>query len=329
MSFPYGFNILFIASMRKIGILSPLLAGPGILSLALKKFGKGRKIQGGFTCVHQTRKDEYAIDPRMSQFKLTLFDKTGRRKFTTTPFNHDVWWSFVHENATVMFVESKQAAFTLSVIMQYAGIVDSEPKYWPYTGEATEFHHADNGLTLFEYGRWRSQDTLDWVLHHDYDGVPDSIKEEIRDLCNKYAAKDPSSFQPKARQPTPPPASRASGSYQEPRRTAQRPAPPAPPKRAPPAPPVPLNPDISRGDAIKESVEKALAFQRPDPAAMRAALHNQLGGSALRLPLQRPKCRMQDQSVFILCDKRRYNLLVLSAALTRLPLHLLEHLTRP
>ena len=167
-----------------------------------QKFGKGRKIQGGFTCVHQTRKDEYAIDPRISQFKLTLFDKTGQRKFTTTPFNHDVWWSFVHENATVMFVELKQAAFTLSVIMQYAGIVDLEPKYSPYTGEATEFHHADNGLTLFEYERWRSKDTFDWILHHDYDGVPDSIKKEIHDLCNKFASKDPSSFQPKARQPT-------------------------------------------------------------------------------------------------------------------------------
>ena len=253
-----------------------------------QKFGKGRMIQGGFTCVHQTRKDEYAVDPRMSQFKLALFDKTGRRKFTTAPFNHDVWWSFVHENATVMFVESKPAAFTLSVIMQYAGIVDSEPKYWPYTGEATEFHHADNGLTLFEYGRWRSKDTLDWILHNDYDGVPDSIKEEIRDLCSKYAANEPSSFQPKARQPTPPPATRSSGSHHEPRHAAQRPAPPAPPKRAPPAPPVPLNPDISRGDAMKESVEKALAFQRPDPAAMRAALQS-VGGFRSEASLATPR----------------------------------------
>ena len=242
-----------------------------------QKFGKGRKVRGGFTCVHQTRKDEYAVDPRMSQFRLAIFDKSGQKKFTATPFDHNVWWPYVHENATVLFVESKPAAYTLSVIMQYAGTVDSEPKYWPYTGDATEFHHADNGLTLFEYGRWRSKDTLDWIIRNDYDGVPDSIKEEIRDLCSQYAANDPSRFQPKARQLTPPPANRSSGSHHEPRHAAQPPAPPAPPKRAPPAPPVPQNPDISRGDAMKESVEKALGFQRPDPAAMRAALQS-VGG---------------------------------------------------
>ena len=253
-----------------------------------QKFGKGRKIQGGFTCVHQTRKDEYAIDPRMSQFKLALFDKTGRRKFTTTPFNHDVWWSYVHENATVLFIESKPAAYTLSVIMQYAGIVDSTPKYWPYTGEASEFHHADNGLTLFEYGRWRSTNTLDWIITNAYDGVPDSIKEEINHLCSQYTASDSSKFQPKARQPTPPPATRSSGSHNEPRHAAQPPAPPAPPKRAPPAPPVPQNPDISRGDAMKESVEKALSFQRPDPAAMRAALQS-VGGFRSESSLGTPR----------------------------------------
>ena len=150
-----------------------------------QKFGKGRKVQGGFTCVHQTRKDEYAIDPRMSQFKLALFDRTGRRKFTTTPFNHDVWWSYVHENATVLFIDSKPSAYTLAVIMQYAGIVDSTPKYWPYTGEASEFHHADNGLTLFEYGRWRSQRTLEWIVDNKYDGIPDPIREEINHSADR------------------------------------------------------------------------------------------------------------------------------------------------
>ena len=239
-----------------------------------QKFGKGRKVQGGFTCVHQARNGEYAIDPRMSQFKLTLFDRTGRRRFTTAPFNHDVWWSYVHENATVLFVDSKPAAYTLAVIMQYAGIVDSEPRYWPYTGEASEFHHADNGLTLFEYGRWRSQRTLEWIVANAYDGVPDSIREEINHLCSRISAQSPAEFQPKARQPTPPPATRSSGSHNVPRTTVQPPAPPAPPKRAPPAPPVPHNPDISRGNEMKESVEKALSFQRPDPNAMRAALRS-------------------------------------------------------
>ena len=238
-----------------------------------QKFGKGRKVQGGYTCVHQTRKEEYAIDPRMSQFKLGLFDKNGRRKFTTTPFNHDVWWSYVHENATVLFIDSKPSAYTLAVIMQYAGIVDSTPKYWPYTGEASEFHHADNGLTLFEYGRWRSQRTLEWIIDNKYDGIPDPIREEINHLCSQISSQNPDRFQAKARQPTPPPATRSSGSH-KPGNPVQPPAPPAPPKRAPPAPPVPQNPDISRGNDMKESVEKALSFQRPDPAAMRAALQS-------------------------------------------------------
>ena len=51
-----------------------------------QKFGKGRKVQGGYTCVHQTKIGKYAIDPKMSQFKLGLFDQNGRRKFSTTPF---------------------------------------------------------------------------------------------------------------------------------------------------------------------------------------------------------------------------------------------------
>ena len=238
-----------------------------------QKFGKGRKVQGGYTCVHQTRKDEYAIDPRMSQFKLGLFDQNGRRKFTTTPFNHDVWWSYVHENATVLFIDSKASAYTLAVIMQYAGIVDSTPKYWHYTAEASEFHHADNGLTLFEYGRWRSQRTLEWIIENQFDGILDPIREEINHLCSQISAQNPERFQAKARQPTLPPATRSSGS-RKPGNPVQPPAPPAPPKRAPPAPPVSQNPDISRGNDMKESVEKALSFQRPDPAAMRAALQS-------------------------------------------------------
>ena len=237
-----------------------------------QKFGKGRKVQGGFTCVHQARIGEYSIDPRMSQFKMVLFDRTGRRKFTTTPFNHDVWWSYVHENATVLFVDSKPAAYTLAVIMQYAGIVDSTPRYWPYTGEASEFHHADNGLTLFEYGRWRSQRTLEWIVANAYDGVPDSIREEINHLCSQISARNQDEVPAQARQPTPPPATRSSGSQNVPRTAAQPPTPRAPPKRAPPAPPVPHNPDIARGNEMKESVERALSFQRPDPNAMRAGL---------------------------------------------------------
>ena len=152
--------------------------------------------------------------------------------------------------------------------MQYAGIVDSTPRYWPYTGEASEFHHADNGLTLFEYGRWRSKRTLEWIVANAYDGVPDSIREEINLLCSQIPAKNPDEFQAKARQPTPPPATRYHGMLHNLRLHLHH------LKRAPPAPPVPQNPDISRGNEMKESVEKALSFQRPDPAAMRAALQS-------------------------------------------------------
>ena len=231
-----------------------------------QKFGKGRKVQGGYTCVHQTKIGEYAIDPKMSQFKLGLFDQNGRRKFTTTPFNHDVWWSYVHENATVLFIDSKASAYTLAAIMQYAGIVDSTPKYWHYTAEATEFHHADNGLRLFEYGRWRSQRTLEWIIANQYDGIPDTIREEINHLCSQISSQNPDKSHAKARQPTPPPATRSSGS-RKPGYPVQPPVPPAPPKRAPPAPPVSHNPDISRGNDMKESVEKALSFQRPESSS--------------------------------------------------------------
>ena len=70
------------------------------------------------------------------------------------PSNHDVWRSYVHENATVLFVDSKASAYTLAAIMQYAGIVDSTPKYWHYTAEASEFHHADFFLLRAPFGQY-------------------------------------------------------------------------------------------------------------------------------------------------------------------------------
>ena len=134
-----------------------------------------------------------------------------------------------------------------------------------------EFHHADNGLTLLEFGRWRSQRTLEWIIANQYDGIPDTIREEINHLCSQISSQNQDKSQAKTRQPTPSPVTRSSGSC-KPGYLVQPPVPPAPPKRAPPALPVSHNPDISQGNDMKESVKKALSFQRPDPAAIRAAL---------------------------------------------------------
>ena len=78
-------------------------------------------------------------------------------------------------------------------------------------------------------------------------------------------------------------ACECSGWHNEPRHAVQPSAPSAPPKRAPLALPVHQNPDISQEDAIKASVKKASSFQRPDSAAMRAALQS-AGTSVQILP---------------------------------------------
>ena len=79
-------------------------------------------------------------------------------------------------------------------------------------------------------------------------------------------------------------------------------------KHTPPASPVSHNPNISRGNDIKESVEKALSFQRSDPAAMRAAL--QAVGEAFdpSSSQRHPECLMQVKRRSLLFDRKLRNL---------------------
>ena len=63
MSFAYGFNILCIAFMMRIGTLSHLLAGPGILSLALKSLGKDAKYKVGLLVSIKQEKTSMPLTP--------------------------------------------------------------------------------------------------------------------------------------------------------------------------------------------------------------------------------------------------------------------------
>ena len=65
----------------------------------------------------------------MSRFRLSICDTSGRKKYNATPFDHNVWWSYVHENATVIFADSRPTILTLAVLLQFTSIVDSTPKY--------------------------------------------------------------------------------------------------------------------------------------------------------------------------------------------------------
>ena len=41
----------------------------------------------------------------------------------------------------------------------------------------------DKGLVLQERGRWRFQESLEWLMDNGFYGVPDKIVQELKDLC--------------------------------------------------------------------------------------------------------------------------------------------------
>ena len=78
---------------------------------------------------------------------------------------------------------------------------------------------------------------------------------------------------------------------------------------------------------MKESVEKALSFQRPDPAAMRAALQS-AGGFRSEFSSATPRVPDVSQAAEPQFDRKLRNLLALPATLNRPQFQLLEQLTR-
>ena len=60
--------------------------------------------------------------------------------------------------------------------------MSNSPRYWfRYDPHADDPY--DKGLILRDRGRWRSLETLEYLIDHGFDEVPDEIVHELKNLC--------------------------------------------------------------------------------------------------------------------------------------------------
>ena len=70
----------------------------------------------------------------------------------------------------------------LAAVLQYCPLKHNEPCYWVrYDPSALDPY--DKGLVLRERGRWRSQESLEWLMDNGFYGVPDEIVQQLKNLC--------------------------------------------------------------------------------------------------------------------------------------------------
>ena len=146
------------------------------------EFGRGRRPQGGFTRIRLTAENELDICSEMENFELDLFDRFGQWQSKTRPFGPDWWIVSVHPCAAMYFCDRRVQNIILAAVLQYCPLKHNEPRYWVrYDPNALDPY--DKGLVLRERGRWRSQESLEWLMDNGFYGVPDEIVQELKDLC--------------------------------------------------------------------------------------------------------------------------------------------------
>ena len=158
------------------------LVGGDADHLGSTAFGRGRRPQGGFTCSRLTPDNELDMCREMEQFDLDLFDRFGQWHSRTRPFGPDWWICFVHPCAAMYFCERRDQSFILAAVLQYCPLMSNDPRYWV----RYDLHAADpydKGLILRERGRWRSLETLEYLMDNGFADVPDEILQELKDLC--------------------------------------------------------------------------------------------------------------------------------------------------
>ena len=157
------------------------LVGGDADSFGDAEFGRGRRPQGGFTRIRLTAENELDICNEMENFELDLFDRFGQWQSRTRPFA-DWWIVSVHPCAAMYFCDRRVQNIVLAAVLQYCPLKHNEPRYWVrYDPSALDPY--DKGLVLRERGRWRSQESLEWLMDNGFSGVPDEIVQELKDLC--------------------------------------------------------------------------------------------------------------------------------------------------
>ena len=146
------------------------------------EFGRGRRPQGGFTRIRLTAENELDICNEMEQFELDLYDRLGQWQRKTWPFGPDWWIISVHPCAAMYFCERREQNVILAAVLQYCPLKNVEPRYWVrYDPHALDPY--DKGLILRERGRWRSHESLEYLIANGFSEVPDEIVHELKDLC--------------------------------------------------------------------------------------------------------------------------------------------------
>ena len=147
------------------------------------EFGRGRRPQGGFTRIRLTPENELDICNEMENFELDLFDRFGQWQSKTRPFGLDWWITSVHPCAAMYFCDRREQNIILAAaVLQYCPLKNNEPRYWVrYDPHALDPY--DKGLVLRERGRWRSQESLEWLMDNGFSEVPEEIVQELKDLC--------------------------------------------------------------------------------------------------------------------------------------------------
>ena len=146
------------------------------------EFGRGRRPQGGFTRIRLTAENELDICTEMEQFELDLYDRFGKWQRKTRPFGPDWWIISVHPCAAMYFCERRDQNCILAAVLQYCPLKNNEPRYWVrYDPHALDPY--DKGLILRERGRWRSQESLEYLMDNGFAEVPEEIAQELKDLC--------------------------------------------------------------------------------------------------------------------------------------------------
>ena len=128
----------------------------------------------GFTDIRHLQGSTWAICPDMRRYYLSVLDQHGHFSHNVSPFNPLRHSITVHPAAVLIFANTREHNLALQAICSHAHLFDTSPRYW--LGN-------DGNLVLEEWGRWRSQSALEWLVSYGFRLVPQDILEELVRLC--------------------------------------------------------------------------------------------------------------------------------------------------
>ena len=131
---------------------------------------------GDFTDIRHLRRSTWAICSAMRRFYLTVRDREGQFSHNVLPFDPTRYSITVHPAAVLLFANTREHMLALQAICTHARLFDLSPRYW--LGN-------DGNMVLEEWGRWRSQFSLEWLATYGFRFVPQDMLEELVRLCSE------------------------------------------------------------------------------------------------------------------------------------------------